>query len=419
MSSIVRSTPVAPLRKTALLAITMFCLANHGLAQNRGAVRVEFDDRPSFRFGKVLRADFRAKFQTDFRRFSPERDPKKDTFDLKRARFGIQGTFLKYFEYEVEREFRKTDSPWKDVMVNLNWTGEVQVRAGKFKVPFSREQMTGAGNLDFVFRSRIADQIAPGRQSGLMIHGRLFSRALAYEAGTFRKDGEIADFRGARTVAARVTSRPLRPLRAPSLVRNLEIGAAATSTRIAEGLNSLQGRTVAGDLLFGPMYVKGRRIRLGAEIQWMPGPFSVQGEFVDVHEDREGQGVRGNDLPDLVSRGWHLSGSWAITGEDKSDGINPKGEFPRGRGAIEVAARYEQLRLGSAEHPGRAFRTERSPNILGSSDRVWTFGVNWYANRWVKIQANSVREWIEDAQRRPDPDRDRYWLHIVRLQFVM
>ena len=37
-------------------------------------VRLVFKDKPSLRFGRILRIDFRAKVQGDFRAFSPDRN---------------------------------------------------------------------------------------------------------------------------------------------------------------------------------------------------------------------------------------------------------------------------------------------------------------------------------------------------------
>ena len=160
---------------------------------------------------------------------------------------------------------------------------------------------------------------------------------------------------------------------------------------------------------------------MGLELDWRPGPFSLKSEFIHVQDERRGQGLRTEDLPNLISRGWYVSGSWAITGEPKADNIEPRKPFLQnwGMGALEVAARIEQLRFGSSEHNGRASRSPRAANILGNSDRAWTVGLNWYLNRWSKIQFNLVREKIEDIQRSPILGQDRYWTRLCRLQFVM
>ena len=125
-------------------------------------------------------------------------------------------------------------------------------------------------------------------------------------------------------------------------------------------------------------------------------------------------------MPSALARGWYLSGTWVVTGEEKNGDVEPRRSFPvDGFGAVEVAARYEQLRFGSSEHPGQAFRSQRSANILGNSNRAWTFGLNWYLNPFVKIQVNGIREKIEDVERSPILDREKFWMGMVRLQFSL
>jgi phosphate-selective porin OprO/OprP len=110
-----------------------------------------------------------------------------------------------------------------------------------------------------------------------------------------------------------------------------------------------------------------------------------------------------------------------ITGEKKANGIEPRRPsfVAGGMGAIELAARYEQLRFGSSEHIGAPSRTPRASNILANSDRVWTAGVNWYLNNFVKIQVNGIHDRLEDLQRSPISGRADYWMGLLRLQFVM
>jgi phosphate-selective porin len=57
--------------------------------------------------------------------------------------------------------------------------------------------------------------------------------------------------------------------------------------------------------------------------------------------------------------------------------------------------------------------------LLDTSDAAWTSGVNWYVNRWIKIQLNVIREWIDDVNRSPVADRQLFWTRVVRLQFVL
>ncbi len=76
--------------------------------------------------------------------------------------------------------------------MDANLSDAVQVRAGKFKIPFGLEALTGISNLDFVYRSLSARYLAPSRDIGVAVHGRFFDRGLNYWAGWFRQDGDNA-----------------------------------------------------------------------------------------------------------------------------------------------------------------------------------------------------------------------------------
>ena len=85
--------------------------------KNEG-VRFVWKKHPSFRAGDWLRIDFRARFQLDWSTRDPETKSGDDLFDLTRKRLAIEGTFLRWFEFEVSRELSDTDFPWKDVYGN-------------------------------------------------------------------------------------------------------------------------------------------------------------------------------------------------------------------------------------------------------------------------------------------------------------
>ena len=77
------------------------------------------------------------------------------------------------------------------------------------------DENTSATNLDFVYRSRIAALLAPGRDKGVMAHGRFLHRGLLrYEFGIFTEDGSNARtfdtdrVHGERTIACRPPAVP-------------------------------------------------------------------------------------------------------------------------------------------------------------------------------------------------------------------
>lgn len=413
-------------------------------------VRFAFKKHPTLRFGNWLRMDFRVKIHSDFRFFDPEIRHQDDgrLLDLRRVRVAVEGNAFKIFEYSVERDIREEVSageftsrhPWKDVFGNFRYFRKFQIQAGKFKIPFGLEQMTGSSHLDYIYRSVVSQYLTPGRDLGIMAHGHLFERGLHYQAGLFVHDGVGAEFKtykqvgpnfqvkehdpsGMRTFASRLTGTPLQLLPLPGTLKGIEFGANFTESALPEGESGLRGRTMAKVTFFPNMFVHGHRLRLGTDLKWTPGPFSLKGEFIRTRDQRLGQKLDGSDLPDLIARGWYVSGTWLVTGEKKTDTITPRREFLLGRGfgAVELATRYEVLRYGSADHPGKASRSSRAANILGNSDRAATFGVNWYWNRFVRVQFNASREEIEDPYRLPGyvTNQTLYWMRMWQVQFVL
>ena len=388
-------------------------------------------DQPSITAGP-FRLDVHAKVQSDLRRADQDLDHEGGLYETALKRVGVEGRFTDRLTFEVERELRK-QNPWRNVFVNVEIANALELRAGKFKVPFGYEELTGIVRLDFAYRTLVTQTISPARDVGVMAHGRLFRRVLEYQVGVFRHDGENARSKeplfllpgeqapkSQRSVAARAVVEPFRHTPGPRELRRLFVGAAFTSSDTPEGLNSLRGRSLFGSEFAERMYVRGTRRRIGTEVIWLPGPFSVKTEYMRANEQRKRQGILDDDISDFVSSGWYVSGTWAITGERKEGNIEPKQPlFQGGVGAFELAARFERIRFASALNEGTALLTPRADPLLGNAESVVTLGVNWYLNKWGRVVVNGIREAFEDPERTAIPGRTSGWAAVTRLQFAM
>ncbi|HJZ73232.1 MAG TPA: porin [Vicinamibacterales bacterium] len=403
-------------------------------------VRFVWKQHPSVRFGDVARVDFEMKMQVDgHSAYGPVKG--LDPWDLHRNRIGVQGNLFKHIEYEVERELTEkeltekdvllglTPRPqWKDVNVNLTYVKDAQVQIGRFKVPFGLDQLTGVTHNDYVYRSLGAIYLAPGRDTGAMVHGRFFKRGLSYWAGGFAHDGDNARSKkiagGDETFAGRVTGKPFRGW-VPGPAGSIELGTAFTLTNVTDDSfrpNGLRGRTVmTQDTFYETVYVKGHRQRWEADLDWTVGPASLRAEYTHVADQREGQGLGDENLPDARARAWYVSGTWILTGEDKKRPLKAAAPlFQGGIGGIEVAARVERLWFDSVGTAlDEPFRNPRALTIFPGGDRVLTLGVSWTLNRFVKVQVNGIREHVEDPERNPVPDGAPFWSRVLRLQFVL
>lgn len=363
-------------------------------------VSFRWREHPGVRLGAHVRLDVTARIEGDVR----GRDEDTDT-DWARRRVGVEASIWKRLAFSVERELTDSSMPWRDVYLNLTVADALEVRAGHFKVPFGAEQLTSAGDVAFAQRALLSDSLTPGRDSGVMVHGRLWRRRLAYRVGYFTRDGRQArsrTTRGGRDArAARVVVSPFRLPQKDGSRRwlNVELGAGAVSSTLDEGAQGLDGRTALfEDRFFSPLYVNGRRWRLGADVRWRLPRTVVALEGVRVSDERAGQGIFDDSLPSVVSDGWAGSAVWTLRRGNRWRGDGPRlGVFDERAGAIELAGRLESLRFSTPGAEGQPFLHPRAPRIPTVQARAMTLGANWYPLPFARLQLDAVRESVPGA----------------------
>jgi phosphate-selective porin OprO/OprP len=409
---------------TALLCGTLPAYAQQAepRTKKQDAARWEFvmDDRPSLRFGDTVRVDLTSTVDFEWRGM----DGDSDDAEFGRRRLGLEGRLFDVFAFEVERDLADDHDPWRDVYGEFRKYRGVRVRAGHFKIPFGAEWLTSIKALEFARRSILTETLTPARDTGVQLSGRLFGDALGYAAGVFRHDGSTPpqsdeeQWSGGRTAAARLTVAPFAKSRL-KLLRRLETGAGYTHGDVSEGLNSPVLRIASGYEAFEPVYVAGTRRRAGVDANLVSGDLALRGEFLRLWDQRRGQGLAGDDLPDLLVQGWQLSAAWMAVGGLRNGGTPRNPLFRGGLGAIQVAARFETLAFSSDADWDDPFRNPRAANVLGNDFRAWTAGVNWYPVRHVKLQLNLLREHLGDPERRPDAARSWFTSRVFRVQFSL
>jgi phosphate-selective porin len=377
------------------------------------------DDRPSLRLGDALRLDLTSKIGLTVRT-APHEDPDAE---MEQRRIGVDGRLFDVVEFQIERELGDDERPWRDVFVEFRKWRAIRVRGGRFKVPFGQERLTSISDLEFVHRSMPTEALTPGRDTGVELNGRVLARTVTYMAGVFRHDGDVSrggtDAPGGRTVAARVVATPFAGASSRAL-QHVEVGVSTTGGDVPEGLNGLRARTSDRYEAVAPVYVFGTRLRFGADAAFTHGPMSIKGEFLQARDERKRQGLRDEDLPDVVARGWYVSAASFVLGRLKSNRTAPRTPLLGGGiGAIQLAARVESLQFGSHAPGVEALRNPRAANLLRNDIRALTVGVNWFPVRFVKLQGNVIREHVEDPERRPDPSRPWGTTGLFRVQFAL
>lgn len=126
---------------------------------------------------------------------------------VQRARLLFSGrAFTEDLAYKIEVDFSRGTVSLRDYYVDYRIAGDALIRFGQFKRPFSRQQITSSGRLDFVDRAITDRYYNAGRDVGLTIHNSYEkSPELEWAVGLFNGAGDNqvpADFGPA--VVARV-----------------------------------------------------------------------------------------------------------------------------------------------------------------------------------------------------------------------
>ena len=358
---------------------------------------------PSLRLGNQVRIDLHARVQADVS-LHEESGAARDRLAVRNRRIGVDGVLFKRVEFQIEREFSDVER-WRDVFADVRVHRALGIRAGHFKVPFSMERTTSAFDLDFIARAASVTGISPGRETGIMLHGRGPRRFFEYEFGVFRlaepplPPSVESGTDGAMLTAARFTFTP----------GTASIGIAFTGSRLPKSLHGLSGHFDDDGLLSSEdFYVNGRRRRLGVEGRWTAGRLSIKGELLRQADSREGESVSNSDLSDLIVDGGYVSGVWRIVGSPR-----------RSRRAVDVAVRFERLGFHSAAQSDAPSLGPRADHIAPLRQDAWTFGGTWLVNRWVKVQVNAIRQsFVDETGIRPEIPQAR-WRSLMRLQFAM
>jgi phosphate-selective porin OprO and OprP len=387
-----------------------------------GFLQWGMDKHPVLRIGSVASLELHARVEGDERLATPAIGLDAAEYAWRHPRVGLEGAVTKRLHFQFSRNLDDATNPWKDLEADIRINKKLTIEAGRFKMPFGRDALTGHTELDFVNRTLASRNLSPSRDTGVMGFGRFFGHRLEYAAGYFTGDGDhgrtASTTGGHDAIAARLLVTPFGWMSSGRLAA-WQVGVAVTESRLDDQLG-LRAQTLFHDNeFFNHVVVNGRRQRLGLESAWAIGPLSVTGEYITTSEQRKGMGFSEEDLPDVRARSWYLSGAWVLTGERKKGHITPeKPLFRGGGGALELVARVEALAFDEVSYPGTAFEFPKTPKLLGNSDHATTIGINWYVNPYVRFLGDVVTEALADPSRSPAPSTNgRFTSAVIRLQF--
>jgi phosphate-selective porin len=377
---------------------------------------------------------------TDYRAYKGDGAP-SDTFVLRQARFGFQGSYGSHFDFALLSDAAATSgSVVRDVYLNVRVRPEFQFQAGQFKAPFAQETGIGDTSLDFVergFQSMLYPSAASAyRSPGVALHGDIAGGVVQYWVGAFNGKGyALANTTNEPEVIGRLRFYPFRRSNNP-WIKQLAFGGSIDHAR-SRGLSGDQSFNATlpdGAYNFFPQFaINGPIERYNGEFTYLRSRFSLRGEYDQLNQFRQNVGslqpggLGFLSLPGITAKAWDLSTTYLITGEKRPENGTPRVNHPlfgpdtpggqgRGLGAWELAFRYTGLQ---ANEPQASFLGYYTPGFVpGFNNHTdeFTFGVNWYPNYWVKYVLNvGVDQLKEPSVTGQEPQN--YFVIMQRLQF--
>jgi phosphate-selective porin OprO/OprP len=361
--------------------------------------------------------------------------------NISQARLGIDGRAFKYWDYKLEYDFAgnapltnlsgTTTTPAggiRDAFLAFGYFDPVIFQAGNFYEPFSLERINSKNYIDFMERALPTEGLGPARHIGFAAYtnGENWT-AKAGIFGTSFEDKALTPLPGGHQywdLAGRATFAPIRTEEAL-----LHVGASVRYQRPNDATSASDDRVLAlgsnvrteanalNENLLGtqPLNCGAAALGLnctkdvldyGAEFVGAYGPFSIQGEYMGAHYDRNPSLIEFLKAPGAASldfSGYYVYATWYLTGESRA--ANYRTDYRRpgtfdqihinnpvsagGTGAWEAAVRLSEINLNSGGflvHQPVALPS----NIQGGRETDLTVGLNWYPDTGIRFMANWI-----------------------------
>ena len=301
--------------------------------------------------------------------------------EFRRVRFFNSGKVYGNVKYKLQLDFAGGGVSFKDIYMEVAMPYAGNVKVGHFKEPFRLEALTSSKYITFMERA-LPIAFSPERNVGVMLHESFMDDKLSIQAGLFREasSGNDKMIDDVRNITTRITFLPIN-----NDNNLLHLGAAFSSRSSSDDTYSVSSRAenhLGTKLLDMDLdNVTGMNL-MGAEMAFVMGSFSVQGEYVMNSVEA---------MEDYSFSGYYGQVSYFLTGEKRKyknslagfDRVKPNKNMKEGEGlgAFELAARYSSMDLSEAH--------------AGTLNDI-TVGLNWYLNPCTRLMFNYVMGTLDD-----------------------
>jgi phosphate-selective porin OprO/OprP len=310
-------------------------------------------------------------------------------------------TFYDALEGKFEIDFANTRDV-KDNWIRFTRISVLdRIKFGHQKEAVSLEELISIKDITFMERALPVRALAPGRNLGINYRNAFLEERMTWAFGGFWETGSLEGFGEARdrldeaaglNLTTRITGFPWYENGGKNLI-HLGLSYSYQFRDENDPESTARYRSRPESRLTDDRFVDtgdfslGRGHLMGAELAFLHGPFSFQGEYLYSFNDSELEG-------DPAFWGYYLYISYVLTGESRGykpkngvfSGIRPKYSCnPRqgNWGAWELALRYSYVDLNDAM-------------IKGGEESNFTAGLNWYLFPRIRCMFNYIRVDVED-----------------------
>ena len=265
-----------------------------------------------------------------------------------------------------------------DYRIDIPSSKNTTISIGKQKEPISMERLMPMVFEPMQERSAASDALLPARNVGIVWSGRNADTNVTWAAGAFNDWLDTnQDFdEAANQFIGRFTWAPLFSQDESNL---LHLGVGYRYSDAKEGFRYLTEPEMnkLPPFVDTGIYDADRTETFNFELSWRKGPFWLASEYIQTN-------VKNEDLNDPSFDGYHITGSWIITGEmrpyNKKNGIFgnapvARSVYQNGIGAWEASARYSALNLTDGA-------------IDGGDMQIASLGLNWWLTPVFSVSMN-------------------------------
>jgi phosphate-selective porin OprO and OprP len=309
-----------------------------------------------------------------------DRVPLSDGLLNRRSRLGARINWGDEWSGIIDYDFAENSTTAQDVFLSRK-LGPGTLKIGQFKVPMGLNELTSSNNITFIERASNSNTVVDARRIGIgydYCQGDIGFQTMVYTRaiGTTQA-GDAPMGIGARFVYA--------PKVGADGLFHFGISAAYEDRQDDNTLrfrDRPEARPGGGVRLIDTSNIVDvdDTFKYGIELAYQAGPFSVEGEYLNVDVNRSAGA-------EPSFSGYHVQASYILTGEKRGyrggvfRGVTPG---QAGRGAWEIAARFSSIDLIDAGFQG------------GKQDN-FTLGLNYYASANVRFMVNYIFIDVSDS----------------------